>query len=401
MKDIQWLSNMKLRIGYGATGNPGNIEGNTMITYGINPGQYVVGGNVVNGMRINKLGNPDLSWETLTDFNVGIDFGFLRNRISGSIEYYNRRRTDVILWKELRSYNEVTSYPVNSSEIYRSRGLDFSIHTVNITNKKFEWTTDLNFSYYRNSTIARDPDKVVPPYESWDHENDKNIYVYKTDGLIQPGESYKHLPNSGPGAIKYLDLNGYAEDTDGSNHNRNYIIPGADGKLTAEDMVYFHNNTPMPFSINNTLKWKNWDFNVYLYGSLNGWKINNILLQAANSMSTIGDGVNTVSDIANRWSYANQGGTMPGVAESSSGISIASSDYFYEKSWYLRLDNVSVGYTFPTKWFGNYIKHMRAYISGRNLCVFTPYKGMDPETSNTYAAYPSNWSIAFGLNVKF
>ena len=401
LKETEWLSNLKLRIGYGSTGNPGSIEGNTITTYGINSGQYVVGGNVVNGMRISKLGNPDLSWETLTDFNLGIDFGFFRNRISGTIEYYNRRRSDIIMWKQLRSYNEVTSYPVNSSAIKRSRGIDFNLHTVNITNKKLEWTTDINFSYYRNTTIARDPDEVIAAYQSWDYENDNNLYLYKTNGLIQPGESYSYLPNSGPGAIKYLDVNGYKEDTDGSNHNRNYIVAGADGKLTEEDLVYFHNSTPLPFSINNTVRWKNWDFNVYLYGSLNGWKVNNVLLQAANSMSTIADGINTVTDIANRWTYANQGGTMPGVAENNSGISIASSDYFYEKAWYLRLDNVSVGYTFPTKWFGKYIKHMRAYLSGRNLCVFSPYKGMDPETSNTYAAYPSNWSLAFGLNVKF
>ena len=90
-----------------------------------------------------------------------------------------------------------------------------------------------------------------------------------------------------------------------------------------------------------------------------------------------------------------------GVAEASSGVDPKKSDFFLEKAWYLRLDNVSIGYTFPAQWFKNKIRSVRLYAAGRNLAVFTPYKGMDPETGNGIGAYPNQSSFAIGLDVKF
>ena len=92
---------------------------------------------------------------------------------------------------------------------------------------------------------------------------------------------------------------------------------------------------------------------------------------------------------------------VPGVAEASSGVDPKKSDFFLEKAWYLRLDNVSIGYTFPAQWFKNKIRSVRLYAAGRNLAVFTPYKGMDPETGNGIGAYPNQSSFAIGLDVKF
>ena len=94
-------------------------------------------------------------------------------------------------------------------------------------------------------------------------------------------------------------------------------------------------------------------------------------------------------------------GTLPGVAEASSGVDPKKSDFFLEKAWYLRLDNLSIGYTFPAQWFKNKIRSVRLYAAGRNLAVFTPYKGMDPETGNGIGAYPNQSSFAIGLDVKF
>ena len=166
-------------------------------------------------------------------------------------------------------------------------------------------------------------------------------------------------------------------------------------------MVKLYNNTPIPFSINNTLRWKNWDLNIYLYGSLNGWKLNEVKYQSINGLADLTYGVNALTTVKDRWSDSNPSGTLPGVAEATSGVDPVNSDFYYEKAWYLRLDNVSIGYNMPDKWFGGVLHNARVYVSGRNLCVFTPYGGMDPETGNTYSAYPNQWSLAFGLNVKF
>ena len=403
LRDANWLSNLKLRVGYGQTGNAGNLTGINTI-YTVSRGSYVIDGSLVNGIGLSTLGNPDLKWETLTDFNLGLDFGFLHDRISGSIDFYNRMRSDVIIQKDLMSYNEIKKMDYNSAIKYRSRGIDLSIHTENIVTKDFGWSMDINFSYYRNKTVARDADFTPYTYQAY-KENWGNIYGYKTDGLILQGESLAHLPNSTAGAIKYLDLNGYEYDEDGvirrDAEGRYVISAGADGTLDQADMQLLYNNTPIPFSWNNTFRYKNFDLNIYLYGSLNGWKLNEVKYQSVYGVEDITYGVNALTSIKDRWSPSNLEGSLPGVAEANSGIDPRYSDFFYEKAWYLRLDNISLGYNFPVRWFGGVVKSARAYVSGRNICVFTPYGGMDPETGNGIGAYPNQSSVAFGLSFKF
>lgn len=401
--NVDWLSNMKLRAGFGQTGNAGNLTGINTI-FAVGRGSYAMDGGLVNGISLSKIGNPNLKWETLTDINVGLDFGFWRDRLSGTIDIYQRTRKDVIIARELMSYHEVSTIDYNSAIEYQSRGIDFGISTVNILREDFEWSTDINLSYYRNRTTKRDPEFIPEPYQN-NVEDWENIYGYRTSGLVQDGDSYDHLPSSTAGAIYYNDLYGYQLDENGErmrdSEGRYIRVEGADGVLDAVDMVLLHNSTPIPFSINNTFRWKNWDANIYLYGSLNGWKLNDVKYQSVYGIQDLTYGVNALSDVKNRWSYENPEGTLPGVTEANSGIDPTNSDFFYEKAWYLRLDNVSVGYTFPTKWLGESVKLARVYVAARNLYVFTPYKGMDPETGNGIGAYPNQSSIAFGLNFKF
>lgn len=165
LRNVKWLSELKLRGGYGQTGNAGSLTGINTV-FGVSRGTAVINGSLVNGIALSKLGNSDLKWETLTDLNLGIDFGFFRGRISGSIDLYNRVRSDVIMSKSLMSYNEVKYIDYNSATKYRSRGVDVSLHTVNVVNKNFEWSTDINLSYYRNRTIARDADFIPHPIKT-------------------------------------------------------------------------------------------------------------------------------------------------------------------------------------------------------------------------------------------
>jgi len=403
LKNADWLSNLKLRAGYGQTGNAGNLTGINTI-FAVSRGTYAMDGGLVNGIALSKIGNPNLKWETLSDINVGLDFGFWRDRLSGTIDIYQRTREDVIVSKQLMSYQEISTIDYNSATEYQSQGIDFGIHSVNMLSKNFEWSTDINVSYYRNRTTKRDPEFIPEPYQKYVEEWD-NIYGYRTSGLVQDGQSYAHLPSSTAGAILYNDLYSYKLDENGErmrdNEGRYIRVEGADGALDAVDMVLLHNSTPIPVSMNNTFRWKNWDANIYLYGSLNGWKLNDVEYQSIYGVQDLTYGVNALSEVKNRWSRENPTGTLPGVAEANSGINPNSSDFFYEKAWYLRLDNVSLGYTFPTKWFGDYVKSARAYVAARNIYVFTPYNGMDPETGNGIGAYPNQSSIAFGLNVKF
>ena len=403
LREQTWLTTLKLRGGWGQTGNAGNLTGiNTF--YSVMQGAWVPGGSPVNGVALSKIGNPNLKWETLTDINIGLDAGFFNNRLQVSVDAYQRTRSDVILSKQLMSYHEVTTIDYNSREKYRSRGIDIGIHSINIAGRDFSWSTDLNLSFYKNQTISRDPDFIPAAYQPM-VQNWGDIYGWRTDGLVQQGETYAHLPNSGAGAIKYLDLNGYMLDEKGErmrDADGRYILSGEpDGLLDEADYVALYNSTPIPFSINNTLTWKNWDANIYIYGSLRGRKINDVKHQSVYGLEDITYGVNALTDVMNRWRPDYQEGSMPGVAEAKSGFAPSKSDFFYENAWYLRIDNISVGYTFPAKWFNDKVKNLRLYGAVRNIGVITPYKGMDPETGNGIGAYPNNFQVAVGVDLKF
>lgn len=404
MQKATWLSELKLRGGYGQTGNAGSLTGIRTI-YGISRGSYVFDGTLSNGINLSKLGNPDLKWETLSDANIAIDFGFFKGRLTGTLEFYQRDRTDVIMSKSLMSYNEINTIDYNSQAAYRSRGVELTLHTVNVDTKLFGWTSDVCFSYYRNRTVSRDPDFLPAPYQDM-VEDWGNVYGYKTNGLVQPGQDYPHLPNSKPGSINYLDINGFEYEADGKTPRRDaegrYVLSGKpDGKLDQADIVKLGNNTPIPFSFNNTFRIWDFDLNIYIYGSLNGYKLNDVLYQSSYGIADLVYGVNALTQVRNRWTYQNQEGTLPGVAEANSGINPANSDFFYEKAWFLRLDNISLGYNFPTRWFKGYVKSARIYAAVRNVAVMTPYKGMDPETGNGIGAYPNQMSAAIGLSFKF
>lgn len=404
-RDMTWLTNLKIRAGVGQTGNAGSLIG-TESLYGLG-GWAILDGKINNSVVLASLGNPDLKWETLTDWTIGIDFGLWNNRISGTIDFFDRYRKDIIHQKSLLSYHEVDKINYNSEEVQQSRGFDINLRSINIDNKSFGWTTDINFSFYRNRTTQRESDFVPAIYQSW-KETHGDIWVYKTDGLVQPGDLPSYMPGVAAGALKVLDLNGYMLDAEGErmrDSQGRYIYSGQpDNLLDAADYYKLGNSTPIPFSINNTFRWKNFDANIYIYGNLNGWKLNDIRLQAVYGYKEIADyGVNALTEIKNRWSLQNPSGTLPGVAEidNNGGVDPGSTDFFYEKSWYLRLDNISVGYTLPKKWFKNHIKNFRVYVSLNNIAVLTPYKGMDPETGNGIGAYPNSSSCAFGVDVKF
>lgn len=402
LSSASFLDDLKLRAGVGQTGNAGYLTGvNT--TYSVMNAVFAPDGSLVNGLGLAKLGNPNLKWETLTDWNLGLDYSFFRGRLYGTVDFYLRERSDVILSKALMSYNEIKSIDYNSQDIYRSTGVDISLHGVPVSTRDFTWSADFNISLYRNKTVRHDPDWTPQPYEPYVSDWG-DVYGWQTDGIIHTGEAYLHLPSSGPGAIYYHDCNGYVYDDAGNallDRDGRYILSGqADGVLDQLDYVKLFNSTPIPVSLNNTFRYRNLDLNVYVYGSLNGYRINDIRYQSVFGLQDITYGINALEEVKNRWTPYNDEGTLPGVSEVKSGFDPANSDFFYEKSWYLRLDNVSLGYTIPMEKVG-WIKNCRVYVSGRNLYVLTPYKGMDPETGNGIGAYPNTRTFALGLNLNF
>lgn len=403
MSSAKWIDNLKIRAGYGQTGNAGNLTG-IYSYYAIMQNAYAFNGDMANGAVYAKIGNPDLKWETLTDINLGVDFSFFQGRLSGSVDLYQRTRTDIIKEKDLMSYNEIKKIDYNSPEVRRSRGVELSLNSVNIATKDFEWTTNFTISYYQNKITARDNDLTIDMYRAYDEILD-NGYGYLSDGLIRNGETYAHLPNARNGSVYLKDINGYQLDENGNkmkNEHGQYIHSGkADGVLDAADMVKLYNNTPMPFSLNNSFKYKNWDLNIYFYGNLNARMYNNLYTAANGAADAIVNGLNLPEIYKDRYSEKNPNGFIPGYSNIAAGGNTG--DYFLENAWYVRLDNLSLGYTFrPKKMEG-----IRVFAAVRNLFVITPYKGMDPETTRPSASgytgspYPSQRTYSIGLDIKF
>ncbi len=399
-----WLNELKLRASWGQVGNAGSLTGINSY-YKIRPNDYAFNGSMTNGAAQAQIGNPNLKWQTATDINLGLDFGLFRNRISGSVEWFQRRERDIILQKNLMSYQQIKTVDYNSGEVWRTRGVDIMLSTVNVRTKNFSWSTDINLSIYNSYTTERDKDYNYPYIYSGTKERWGNMYLYESDGLLGAGETVPQMPTAVQGNINFLDRNGYLTDENGTklrDENGRYVYSGGpDGVLDEADYYIAGNTTPIPFGFNNTFTLKNWDLNIYLYGSLRGYKYNDVLMQSSYGITDMTYGLNAVAAVKERWSPDNPGGTLPAVTQANAGVDISHGDFYYGNAWFARLDNLSLGYTFPRNWFKGYVSKLRIYAAARNLCVITPYKGMDPETGNGIGAYPNQRTFVFGVNLNF
>lgn len=400
------LSNGKLRLSYGETGNA-NVGDKAYSYYQVG-NNNVFGGNMVNGVYLSQLGNNLLTWETSREWNVGLDLGFLNNRINVTAEYYYKTISDLLNEQTLLSYNEVNKIIANVGKT-QSQGFELTINTTNIQNKDFEWTSDLTFSLYRDKWKERDP-KWKP--NAYDEYNGYMRYYagYLSDGLVQPGEEIAHMSGALPGQVKIKDINGYAYEADGSIKVDSHGIPvktgKPDGKLDDADKVIYGSSDPgYLFGFNNTLRYKNFDLNVYFYGQfdkLSPGSYKSTWISGTGGGITVTDlrrGYNMPTSVNDVWSSSNLNGTLPGYFQSESPY--GTGDFYYEDIWFIRCRNITLGYNIPMKTSKHILSNIRVYIDVNNPFVITPYKGLDPETDSDNYAYPNVRTYSLGLDITF
>ena len=214
------------------------------------------------------MANPNLKWETTTEFNFGVDFGFFNNRI---VEYFTRRVSDLLDTKKLMSYNPINTIVANIG-VKGSKGFELGLTTRNLIGE-FQWTTDYVFSFYRDRWVERSPQWKKAIYEN-EHDMLNARYLMLSDGLVQPEDmnpdgtcKIPHMPNAKPGMIKYKDLHG--RDENGN------LTDGPDGKLDEADIVYMGTATSKFYvGFGNTFTYKGFDLNIFFYGYL-GRKLEN------------------------------------------------------------------------------------------------------------------------------
>lgn len=404
MKGFTALSNGKLRLSWGQTGNS-NI-GNRAVSYYSTGYEYAFGNVQSTGVYLRQLGNPSLKWETTTEWNLGLDLGFFNNRLNLTAEYYNKTVSDLLATQSLLSFHEVGSIAANIGKT-QSQGFELTINSVNFNTSKFNWTTDLTFSFYRDKWKERDPNWKPSAYSQY-HSPIRYMAGYVSDGLIQAGEKVDWMPGSLPGQVKLKDINGYVYNEDGSVKVDKHGIPlktgKPDGKLNDADKVIYGNSDPGYLAgLNNTIRYGNFDLNIYFYGQFN--VLNN---GSYKDLWLVGDGCtaknmyrgyNMPTSVKDVWSSDNQSATRPGYFQSESSYGVG--DYFLQKSWFVRCRNITLGYTIPASTLRGVLSSVRIYADVNNPFVISPYKGLDLETDNSVFAYPNVRSFTLGVDITF
>lgn len=400
------LSNGKLRVSFGQTGNS-NI-GNRVISYYSTGNNNEFGGTEQVGVYLSQMGNVDLKWETTTEWNVGVDLGFFKNRLNVTAEYFHKVVSDLLSERSLLGFQEVSTIAANIGET-QSQGFELTINSTNFNTKNFGWNTDFTFSLYRDKWKTRDESWKPSAYSVYDSPI-RYQYGYLSDGLIQPGETVDWMPGAIPGQVKIKDINGYVYNEDGSVKVDQHGIPlksgKPDGKLDDADKVIYGSSDPgYLLGLNNTFRWKNFDLNIYFYGQfdlLNSGSYKDLWLTGASGMTGIVNmyrGYNMPVSAKDVWTSDNQSAVRPGYFQDKSTWGIG--DYYLQKSWFVRCRNITLGYTIPVNQGRNILSNVRVYFDVNNPFTITPYDGLDLETDNSVWAYPNVRNFSLGVDITF
>ncbi|NLR79861.1 TonB-dependent receptor [Chitinophaga eiseniae] len=405
LKPISAISFLKLRVGYGAVGNA-NI-GSSAFTYFDNNSPFVIGGVNLPGVKLSQIANPNLTWETQTEFNVGLDYAFLQNRISGSFDVFARRFTNLLSKVPLATDFPVPNFATNAGTT-RSVGWEVNLQTKNLVNPNgLNWSTTINFSHYKNTWVKRSPEALKSLAKYIDPTGNFNAwYGYQSEGIYDPSKmkAPSWMPGILPGEIIIKDVNGY--DDSGN------LTGKPDGKLSTADMVQIHTNNdptgngqPVPnysFGFSNQFSYKNFDLSIYMYGLIQK-KFNSDYSNTSDVYAKLAAfGWNVLSVSKDRWAFDNPNGSFPTGLNTAYGSYASSSDFWVENASFLRCRDITLGYRVPANLLHkqDIIKTLRVYANVQNPFIVTGYKGIDPELQNFYA-YPMTRSFTLGASVGF
>lgn len=377
LKDVNWLSYLKVRASWGQAGNqeiPNNAYQNLVSTTG-------------GAVNIVRYGNPDLKWETTTQTNVGLDFSFFNNKLSFSADYFKKTTDDILLSVTLPavSVGVIERTFVNAGEVV-NKGFEFGLNYQNNDNE-FKYGFNANmatldnevtklFTYVRNidDSATRTRTVVGQPISSY--------YGLQFDGIYQnTGEVNSHLytntNGAQPGDMRFKDING-------------------DGQINDADRTYIGSPVPeITYGISFNASYKSFDISFLLQGVEGVDRYNDVRQLLDYDTRPF----NSTTAVLDSWNGEGTSNTTPRLTFNDNGGKRISSK-FVEDASYLRLKNVEIGYTFTDTFKG--LSNLRIYVSGQNLVTWTDYKGLDPESTSLIdmGTYPQSAAIIFGAKIK-
>jgi TonB-linked SusC/RagA family outer membrane protein len=405
LKNSTILNDLKFRVSYGLTGNQ-NIGNFEFITRAAST-PYVFGNTVVVGNSASNIGNPSLQWEANKQLDIGMDFALFKSRISGTIDYYDKKSEDLLIQNPIPLTAGVPNPPIVNIGSVRNSGVEFAIFTRNLTGK-FKWSTDFNIAYNKNEVLDIGSNSAGEPLEIPGQNiplsnvptnltvagrpvGAFNMYVY--DGIWQLGEEAAAATwfNAVPGDPKYKDFNN-------------------NGLLDAGDRAFVGNPNPKFIGgMDNTFSYKNISLSLFMnFGT--GNKLYNT---ARNLFSRGVPFVQNFAEAADFWTPDNPSATAPRPSQGGTTTTLATlaSTRFLEDASFLRVKNVSLTYDLPSKIFEtSFISSAQFTLSATNLLTFTKYTGLDPEASSResllsagidYTPYPNTRQFNLGVKVGF
>lgn len=379
LKDVNFLDNLKLRTSYGIVGNQEISSYQSMAQVDATSSRYtdyVFGGTLANGSRTSILAQPDLTWEKSRQFDLGLDFAFFKNRLSGSIDGYYKYTYDLLYNVPLPLESGYRTALVNVGAM-KNRGIELTLNSVNIDTKDFTWQTSLNYSFNKNEIdkLYNDLERVGNYFVG---QSINVIYTKRFGGIWQSDEAeIAKIYNAEPGDYKIID------------RNRNNIIDD-------DDRDFVGQTTPQFFgSFSNTFKSHGFDLTLFLTYA-GGHKIYNPFAY----LDSYSPSANMSPDYYhNYWTPERPSNKYPRLGSTNS--QLYETDGMYQKGDYIRLKNLELGYTLPRNIANKvYASNIRVYASVQNLVTFTKYTGFDVETSNANP-YPACRVFMGGLTVNF
>lgn len=408
MQSVKPVSLLKLRAGYGQTGNQNigayafadKLSVNGVYNFGSQRGFE---SNLVNLIYPYLLSNPSVKWESVEQYNVGLDIGFLQNRIVANLDFYVKSTRDMLTKKPVpqtsgTSLEQADWPPVNIGKVL-NRGFEFTVNTKNFVGE-FKWETSLNMSFNHNEVVSIGGPEILNGVSLIREGQPINsFYGYELGGIYQTLDevftgpvmenrapdkaSHNPYKNTSPGDMWFVDVDG-------------------NGEINDLDRTVIGNPSPdCIFGFNNTFSYKNFDLSIFFQGALGNQVWNGVRASHESMNSTY----NQLATTLERWTGEGSSYSMPRAIYADPNNNSRASTRWLEDGAYAKLKNLTFGYTLPEKWIRKAkMKALRLYVSLDNLCTITNYSGLDPEAGLSgldYGVYPSARTYMFGVSVKF
>lgn len=408
-----WLSNLKLRLSYGITGNNGSVGAYQTQLLANTKYYYNFGSTVANGYGY-ELANSSLTWEKTSEFDIGLDFGFWDNRISGGIDFYTRTSKDLLMEMEtpLEMGSSTGAIWGNVGKV-RNTGVELQLNTVLVKTKDLTWTANFTFAHNKNKILELNGGKQDMTGNGWFIGQPIDVvYGYVPDGICTREQAAAFAADDTK-KTKFYEGEYMVKDMNG------------DGSITPEDRrVQGHAEPDWTGSLNSTLTWKGFDFSFSIYTSQGSTVYSPFYAEfmdySQRGMNRLKmdfylpEGVKLLGDDGELYTNtATHYGTMPFPTNGSNNKGCGSywvrdetgSQFFADNS-FTKIKNIVLGYTFPKKWIEPVgLSYLRLYVNLVNPFVFTDYKGFDPEWAATSissgAGGPASKSYQIGVSVKF